>query len=181
MKALIRTAQSVGLTPSVLQAVEQRNESQRRVLGNRIMAHYGGSLRGKTIAVWGLAFKPGTDDMREAPSRTLLAQLWEAGAQVRAHDPVAMAEARRVFGARSDLTLCDTPAQALEGAHALAIVTEWKVFRVPDFEQMAQLLADRAVFDGRNLYEPARMARHGLHYESIGRPTVAAQAPAIGP
>ena len=181
VKALIRTAQSVGLTPSVLQAVEQRNESQRRVLGNRIMAHYGGSLRGKTIAVWGLAFKPGTDDMREAPSRTLLAQLWEAGAQVRAHDPVAMAEARRVFGARSDLTLCDTPAQALEGAHALAIVTEWKVFRVPDFEQMAQLLADRAVFDGRNLYEPARMARHGLHYESIGRPTVAAQAPAIGP
>ena len=110
--------------------------------------------------------------MREAPSRTLLAQLWQAGAQVRAHDPVAMAEAHRVFGARDDLTLCDTPAQALQGAHALAIVTEWKIFRVPDFEQMAQLLADRAVFDGRNLYEPGRMARHGLHYVSIGRPTV---------
>ncbi|HMN20885.1 MAG TPA: UDP-glucose/GDP-mannose dehydrogenase family protein [Ottowia sp.] len=173
VKALIRTAQSVGFAPALLQAVQQRNEAQRRVLGERIVAHYGAGLRGKTIAVWGLAFKPETDDMREAPSRTLLAQLWDAGARVRAHDPVAMDEARRLFGKRPDLVLCDTPAQALEGADALAIVTEWKAFRVPDFRQMARLLADRMVFDGRNLYEPAVLARHGLGYVCIGRPAAA--------
>ena len=152
--------------------MERHIQAQRQALGQRIVAHYGGTLRGKTIAVWGLAFKPDTDDMREAPSRTLLAQLWAAGAQVRAHDPVAMDEARRLFGPRPDLQLCDSPAQALQGAHALAIVTEWKQFRVPDFDQMARLLADRIVFDGRNLYEPALLARHGLAYESIGRPGV---------
>lgn len=172
VKALIHTARQAGFDPELLQAVERRNQAQRQALGQRIVAHYGGSLRGKTIAVWGLAFKPDTDDMREAPSRTLLAQLWAAGAQVRAHDPVAMDEARRLFGPRPDLQLCDSPAQALQGAHALAIVTEWKQFRVPDFDQMARLLADRIVFDGRNLYEPALLARHGLAYESIGRPGV---------
>ncbi|MBK6868176.1 MAG: UDP-glucose/GDP-mannose dehydrogenase family protein [Burkholderiales bacterium] len=171
VKALIHTAQSIGFTPDVLLAVEQRNDAQRRVLAERIVAHYGGSLAGKTIAVWGLAFKPETDDMREAPSRNLLAALWAAGAQVRAHDPVAMNEARRLFGERADLVLCDTPTQALEGANALVIVTEWKIFRVPDFDQMARLLKDRLVFDGRNLYEPAVVARHGLRYESIGRRT----------
>jgi len=120
VKALIHTAQSVGFEPQVLQAVERRNDAQRRVLPERIVAHYGGSLAGRTIAVWGLAFKPDTDDMREAPSRDLLHGLWAAGAQVRAHDPVAMEEARRVFGARPDLLLCDTPLQALQGADALA-------------------------------------------------------------
>ncbi len=173
VKALIHTARGAGFEPAVLAAVEQRNQAQRRVLGERIVAHYGGSLAGKTVAVWGLAFKPDTDDMREAPSRELLAQLWAAGARVRAHDPVAMAEARRLYGERADLLLCDTPAAALQGADALAIVTEWKAFRVPDFAQMARLLGDRIVFDGRNLYEPAVLARHGLHYESIGRPAVA--------
>ncbi len=177
VKALIHTAQSIGFTPDVLLAVEQRNAAQRRVLADRVVAHYGGSLAGKTIAVWGLAFKPETDDMREAPSRNLLAALWAAGAQVRAHDPVAMNEARRIFGERPDLLLCDTPMQALEGADALVIVTEWKIFRVPDFDQMARLLKDRLVFDGRNLYEPAVVARHGLRYESIGRQT-AEPAPA---
>jgi len=172
VKALIHTAQSVGFEPQVLQAVERRNDAQRRVLPERIVAHYGGSLAGRTIAVWGLAFKPDTDDMREAPSRDLLQGLWAAGAQVRAHDPVAMEEARRVFGARADLVLCDTPMQALQGADALAIVTEWKAFRVPDFAQMARLLKDRIVFDGRNLYEPAVLARHGLAYHAIGRPAV---------
>ena len=172
VKALIHTAQSVGFEPQVLQAVERRNDAQRRVLPERIVAHYGGSLAGRTIAVWGLAFKPDTDDMREAPSRDLLHGLWAAGAQVRAHDPVAMEEARRVFGARPDLLLCDTPLQALQGADALAIVTEWKAFRVPDFAQMARLLKDRIVFDGRNLYDPALLARHGLAYHAIGRPAV---------
>ena len=172
VKALIHTAQSVGFEPQVLQAVERRNDAQRRVLPERIVAHYGGSLAGRTIAVWGLAFKPDTDDMREAPSRDLLHGLWAAGAQVRAHDPVAMEEARRVFGARPDLVLCDTPLQALQGADALAIVTEWKAFRVPDFAQMARLLKDRIVFDGRNLYDPALLARHGLAYHAIGRPAV---------
>jgi UDPglucose 6-dehydrogenase len=172
VKALIHTARSIGFDPGLLRAVERRNDAQRRVLAERIAAHYGGRLAGKTIAVWGLAFKPETDDMREAPSRTLLAALWAAGAQVRAHDPVAMDEARRLFGERPDLALCDTPAQALEGADALAIVTEWKTFRVPDFGQMARLLKDRMVFDGRNLYDPAVLARHGLGYASIGRPDV---------
>ena len=142
------------------------------MLPERIVAHYGGTLQGKTIAVWGLAFKPETDDMREAPSRNLLQGLWAAGAQVRAHDPVAMDEARRIFGERADLALCDTPMQALQGADALAIVTEWKAFRVPDFAQMARLLRDRMVFDGRNLYDPAVLARHGLGYQSIGRQAV---------
>jgi len=172
VKALVRTAQSVGFSPEVMLAVERRNEAQRRVLAERIIAHYGGSLRGKTIAVWGLAFKPETDDMREAPSRNLLEALWAAGARVRAHDPVAMNEARRVFGERPDLALCATPAAALQGADALAIVTEWKAFRAPDFDEMARLLKDRMVFDGRNLYVPAVLARHGLGYQSIGRPSV---------
>ena len=172
VKALIHTAQSIGFAPEVLLAVERRNDAQRQVLAERIIAHYGGSLQGKTIAVWGLAFKPETDDMREAPSRPLLHALWAAGAQVRAHDPVAMDEARRIFGDRPDLTLCASPAEALQGADVLAIVTEWKIFRVPDFEQMAQLLKDRMVFDGRNLYDPATVARHGLGYVSIGRPAL---------
>ena len=170
VKALIHTARSVGYAPEVLEAVERRNDAQREVLAERVLAHYGGQVRGKTIAVWGLAFKPETDDMREAPSRNLLQALWAAGATVRAHDPVAMDEARRIFGDRPDLTLCDSPMAALQGADALVIVTEWKQFRVPDFARVAQALADRIVFDGRNLYDPAVVARHGLAYESIGRP-----------
>ncbi len=170
VKALIHTAHEVGFVPEVLEAVERRNDAQREVLAERIVAYYGGQLQGKTIAVWGLAFKPETDDMREAPSRNLLAALWAAGAQVRAHDPVAMDEARRIFGERADLTLCDSPMAALEGADALVIVTEWKQFRVPDFNRIAQALRDRIVFDGRNLYDPTVVARHGLAYESIGRP-----------
>ena len=177
VKALIHTAQSVDFSPEVLLAVERRNDAQRQVLAERILAHYGGHLRGKTIAVWGLAFKPETDDMREAPSRNLLQALWAAGAQVRAHDPVAMDEARRLFGNRPDLTLCTSPEEALQGADALAIVTEWKIFRVPDFALMARALQDRIVFDGRNLYDPAAVARHHLAYVSIGRPARAPAAP----
>ena len=141
-------------------------------LAERLLAHYGGSLAGKTIAVWGLAFKPETDDMREAPARNLLAALWAAGARVQAHDPAAMQEARRIFGERPDLLLCDSPEAALQGADALAIMTEWKQFRVPDFALLARSLKDRMVFDGRNLYDPAVVARHGLGYVSIGRQPV---------
>ena len=180
VQALIHTAHSVGLRPMVLEAVEQRNAAQQRVLFERIRAHYQGQLQGKVIALWGLAFKPNTDDMRAAPSRTLMEALWAAGASVQAHDPVAMEEARRLYGQRPDLRLCACPVQALEGADALAIVTEWKAFRVPDFARMAAVLRDRAVFDGRNLYPPELPARHGLHYVSIGRPAAAAQGQASG-
>jgi UDPglucose 6-dehydrogenase len=182
VKALIRTARDAGFEPKVLDAVERRNEAQRRVLFERIAAHYGGAdqLAGKVIALWGLAFKPETDDMREAPSRVLMEALWQAGARVRAHDPVAMSEAQRLYPGRTqgdlpDLILCDSPLAALEGADALAIVTEWKVFRVPDFERMSRLLRDRCVFDGRNLYDPAAVAEHGLRYVSIGRPDAVAR------
>ncbi|MET4579016.1 UDP-glucose dehydrogenase family protein [Ottowia thiooxydans] len=175
VKALIHTARSTDFSPELLLAVERRNEAQRRVLFDRINAFYGGELKGKVVALWGLAFKPNTDDMREAPSRSLMEALWAAGARVQAHDPVAMQEASRVYGERSDLVLAATPTAALEGADCLAIVTEWQTFRVPDFAQMAHLLKDRMVFDGRNLYDPALLARHGLGYSSIGR---AAQDPA---
>jgi UDPglucose 6-dehydrogenase len=181
VKALIHTAQSIGYAPQLLQAVERRNEAQRHVLFERIAAHYGGAdkLAGKVVALWGLAFKPETDDMREAPSRTLMERLWQAGARVQAHDPAAMNEARRLYpdrlrGDPPDLVLCDNPRAALQGADLLAIVTEWKVFRVPDFDEMSRLLRDRRVFDGRNLYDPAVLPRHGLNYFSIGRPDAVA-------
>ena len=172
VKALIRTAQDAGYAPELLQAVERRNDAQRRVLFTRIAAHYGGAdkLAGKVIALWGLAFKPETDDMREAPSRALMEQLWQAGARVQAHDPAAAQQARRLYGQHPGLMLCATPDEALQGADALAIVTEWKVFRVPDFPQMARQLKDRVVFDGRNLYDPPTVARHRLTYYAIGRP-----------
>jgi UDPglucose 6-dehydrogenase len=171
VRALARTATRHGVAPRMLEAVEAVNEAQKRVLFDMLAAHYGGvgRLAGKTIAVWGLAFKPGTDDMREAPSRVLLGQLWEAGAAVRAHDPAAMAEARRLFGARRDLVLCDDPYAAAEGADALVLVTEWKAFRSPDFARLRAALADRVVFDGRNLYAPAQVEAAGLAYHAIGR------------
>jgi UDPglucose 6-dehydrogenase len=141
------------------------------VLFDLLAAHYGGAerLAGKTIALWGLAFKPGTDDMREAPSRVLIGQLWEAGATVRAHDPAAMDVARRLFGARPDLVLCDDPYAATEGADALVVVTEWKAFRSPDLARLRASLADAAVFDGRNLYDPGQVEAAGLAYHAIGR------------
>ena len=173
VKALIHTAKDAGFEPTLLDAVEARNQAQREVLAEKIEAFYaakGETLQGKTVAVWGLAFKPNTDDMREAPSRNLLHALWQAGATVRAHDPVAMDEARRIFGDRADLLLVDTPMAALQGADCLAIVTEWQSFRVPDFDDIKAALADPVIFDGRNLYEPELVARHGLTYVSIGRP-----------
>ncbi|MEG0555219.1 MAG: UDP binding domain-containing protein, partial [Comamonas sp.] len=172
VKALIHTAKQVDFEPLLLNAVEERNQAQRNVLFERISAFYQGKLRGKTVAVWGLAFKPNTDDMREAPSRNLLEALWAAGATVQAYDPVAMQEAQRIYGERPDLKLVESPLAAVQGAECLAIVTEWQIFRTPDFELLARTLSDRVIFDGRNLFDPTLPASHGLAYVSIGRPAI---------
>ena len=173
VQALARTAGQHGYDARLLNAVEAVNDSQKGHLFELIQRHYGlgedESVRGKTFAVWGLAFKPNTDDMREASSRRLLAQLWEAGAKVRAYDPEAAHEAGRVFGERDDLVLCDSAAYALQGADALVVVTEWKQFRSPDFRHLQAVLGDAVVFDGRNLYEPAEVEAAGLAYYGIGR------------
>lgn len=171
VKALKSTAESNGIDPVVLTAVEERNERQKTVLFEKIKAHYNGKLRGKQIAVWGLAFKPNTDDMREAPSRVLMEALWDAGATVKAYDPEAADECRRIYGERSDFELVDEPMQAVRGADALVICTEWKLFRSPDFAAIAAALSDKVVFDGRNMYDPETVAGAGLRYYAIGRPT----------
>jgi UDPglucose 6-dehydrogenase len=169
VQALERTARQYGYEAQILGAVEAVNARQKHRLFELMSEHYGGNLAGKTVAVWGLAFKPNTDDMREASSRTLLARLWEAGAKVRAYDPEARHEAERIFGQRDDLLLCDSARQALEGADALAVVTEWKQFRSPDFGRLEAALTDKVVFDGRNLYEPHEVEQAGLAYYGIGR------------
>ncbi len=169
VQALARTARQHDYDARLLNAVEAVNESQKGHLFELIQRHYGADLTGKTFAVWGLAFKPNTDDMRAASSRTLLRQLWEAGATVRAFDPEARTEAAHIFGTRKDLTLCDSATAALEGAHALVVVTEWKQFRSPDFSSLKAVLADAVVFDGRNLYEPAEVEAAGIGYYGIGR------------
>ena len=168
VKALRRSAKEVGYDESILSAVEKVNNLQKVKLFRKICAHFG-SLSGRTFAVWGLAFKPNTDDMREAASRVLLESLWAAGAQVRAFDPVAMPECRRIYGERVDLVLCGNSAEALRGADALVIVTEWREFRSPDFDQIKAALREPVIFDGRNLYDPAHMARAGFSYYAIGR------------
>ena len=169
VQALVRTAEHAGLEPKLLNAVEAVNARQKSHLFELVNRHYGGEVAGRTFAVWGLSFKPNTDDMREASSRRLMEQLWEAGANVRAFDPEAMHEARRIYGERDDLVLCESEYEALDGADALAVVTEWKQFRSPDFGRMSQALADRVVFDGRNLYDPAQVEDAGLAYYAIGR------------
>jgi UDPglucose 6-dehydrogenase len=169
VKALVRAAHQLGVTTPLLAAVETVNETQKRVLFSKIETYFGGQLRGRTIGLWGLAFKPNTDDMREAPSRVLIEALWAAGARVRAYDPVAMDEARRTYGARPDLVLVDSALAAAEGADALAIVTEWKEFRSPDFDALRARLKQPVIFDGRNLYEPSLIQRFGLEYYAIGR------------
>jgi len=168
VQALARSAAEVGYDATILNAVEAVNGRQKRVLFGKIRRHFG-ALQGKTIAVWGLAFKPNTDDMRAAPSRVLLEALWAEGAAVRAYDPVAMPETRRIYGERADLTLCGSSAEALIGAEALAIVTEWQEFRSPDFDALKASLKEPVIFDGRNLYDPSQMARLGFSYYAIGR------------
>ncbi|GAA0705256.1 UDP-glucose/GDP-mannose dehydrogenase family protein [Dokdonella soli] len=169
VKALEYAARAHAYEPRLLSAVEAVNAAQKRRLFALIQRHFGESLAGRTIALWGLAFKPNTDDMREAPSRTLLEQLWAAGATVRAYDPEAAAETRRLYGARKDLILCDQQYAALEGADALVVVTEWKAFRSPDFERLHALLKERVIFDGRNIFEPKVVEAAGLAYYGIGR------------
>ena len=172
IRALIRTAEEVGFDAAVLKSVEARNERQKRVMLDKIMDHFGGDVAGRTFALWGLSFKPETDDMREAPSRVIMEGLWQAGAKVRAHDPEAFRECRRLYGERPDLVLCPTRDAALEGADALIVATEWKGFRVPDFAAVKAALKEPVIFDGRNMYDPAIVARHGLTLHGIGRPVL---------
>jgi UDPglucose 6-dehydrogenase len=169
VRALIRSAHEVQHEPQILGAVEAVNTRQKEVLVEKMRQHFGPGLTGRTIALWGLAFKPNTDDMREAPSRTIIERLLEAGARVRAYDPVAAGEAQRIYGDRSDFELARNAYEAVEGADALAIVTEWQEFRSPDFERLRQLLKTPLIFDGRNLYDPAMVGRFGLTYHAIGR------------
>ncbi len=170
VQALIHTATKYGVEPSMLSATHKTNEEQKHVLFNKISKRFGGDLKGKTFAVWGIAFKPNTDDIREGPALTLIRELLAADAQVQAHDQEALGHLRGVFGEK--ITYCDANYQALEGADALAICTEWNDFRSPDFERMKGLLSKPIVFDGRNLYEPATMHRHGFEYYSIGKPAI---------
>ncbi len=169
VKALIRSSSDAGHEPVLLNAVEAVNGRQKEVLLGKIARHFEGALAGRTIALWGLAFKPDTDDMREASSRTLMEGLWRAGARVRAYDPVASLEARRIYGERPDLALASNAYEAVQGADALVIITEWKEFRSPDFERLRGLLASPVIFDGRNLYDPHVVERFGLAYYAIGR------------
>lgn len=169
VKALERTARDTGYAAQLLKAVEDVNQRQKLRLYEKALAYFQGDLRGKTFALWGLAFKPNTDDMREASSRALMEALWAAGAAVRAYDPVAMEEARRLYGERADLVLCDSPEAALRGADALCTVTEWNVFRSPDFDFIRSTLTHPVIFDGRNLYDPMRLKALGFDYFGIGR------------
>ncbi|MGE5469028.1 MAG: UDP binding domain-containing protein, partial [Ignavibacteria bacterium] len=153
----------------VLNAVEAANEAQKQVLPAKIVKRFGDDLAGKTFALWGLAFKPNTDDMREAPSRVLIDELLRRGARVRAYDPVAMHETQRIYAGETRIAYAASPLEALAGADALAIVTEWKEFRSPDFEAMKATLKHPVVFDGRNLYDPAHPRAAGLEYYAIGR------------
>jgi UDPglucose 6-dehydrogenase len=169
VKALEHISRSHGYEPRVLSAVEATNALQKQKLHDLISQHFNGDLEGRTIAVWGLAFKPNTDDMREAPSRTLLEQLWASGARVRAYDPEAHLEVRRIYGEREELLLCDSQYAALEGADALVVVTEWKAFRSPDLARIGKALQEKVIFDGRNIFDPASIEKAGLAYYGIGR------------
>jgi UDPglucose 6-dehydrogenase len=169
VQALLRTADEAGGALPILNAVEQVNAEQKRVLGAKILARFGGRLAGRHIAVWGLAFKPNTDDMREAPSCVLIEELVARGATVSAYDPVAIPAARKLFAGLKGVGFADSPLAALEGADALAVVTEWQEFRSPDFETIRTRLKTPAIFDGRNLYDPRELGRRGLEYYPIGR------------
>lgn len=171
VQALVQTARNIGYGAPLLQAVEAVNNRQKSTLFAKLAHHFGGEtqLRGKTIAVWGLAFKPNTDDMRAAPSRVLMEALWKVGAKVQAFDPVALKEAARIYGPNDDLTLCADKYAALQDANALAICTEWQQFRAPDFEEMATRMRGKVIVDGRNLYQPHKLHGEGWIYLSIGR------------
>jgi UDPglucose 6-dehydrogenase len=188
VRAMMRTATDNGRSMRILEAVEVVNDDQKKVLIGKVSDRLGVDLYGRTFAVWGLAFKPNTDDMREAPSRPLVAALLERGATVRAYDPVAMDEARRVFAidlhdepqAHARLSFARSEAETVIGADALVIVTEWKAFRSPDFSALKRALKMPLIFDGRNLYEPATMAELGIEYHAIGRVSAAVNAAKTG-
>ena len=169
VKALIHTGKEAGMSLKVLQAVEDANERQKHVLVGKITARFGEDLTGRTFAIWGLAFKPNTDDMREAPSRVIVDELTRRGAAVRAYDPVAMEEAARVMQGLPRLAFVSSQSEALVGADALVVVTEWKEFRNPDFDAIKAALKSPLIFDGRNIYDPALMRLHGIEYSGIGR------------
>ena len=171
VQALERTADEIGYHAELLSAVESVNNRQKEILFEKINKHFAGDLQDKTIALWGLAFKPNTDDMRAAPSRTLMEALWAAGAKVRAFDPEAMDECRRIYGERDDLALVDSAEAALDGADALVTVTEWNVFRSPDFPLIKDRLTNPVIVDGRNMYDPQQLKADGFSYYSIGRDT----------
>jgi len=169
VKALQRTANQEGVRLRILQAVEEANELQKHRLVQKVTARFGEKLEGKRFALWGLAFKPNTDDMREAPSRVVIRELLERGASICAYDPVAMPEAKHIFRDEPRVTYAESPLSALDGADALLIVTEWKEFRSPDFGTIKDRLKQPLIFDGRNLYDPALVKQSGLEYYSIGR------------
>ncbi|WP_346837744.1 UDP-glucose/GDP-mannose dehydrogenase family protein [Microbulbifer sp. SAOS-129_SWC] len=170
VKALISSAKQMGLNAEILNAVESRNEQQKHYLADKIEKHFDGELTGKTFALWGLSFKPNTDDMREAPSRVLMERLWARGARVRAFDPEAMEECQRIYGERDDLQLCDSKEAALAGADALIIATEWQQFKAVDTRALGEKLQQPVIFDGRNLYDPTDMCEAGFTYYCVGRP-----------
>jgi UDPglucose 6-dehydrogenase len=169
VKALQHIAKEVGYMPKLVSAVDEVNQNQKHVLFEKINNYFNGDLKDKVIALWGLAFKPNTDDMREASSRELMEALWSAGAKVQAYDPVAMDECRRLYGDRPELTLCDEKDDTLNNADALTIVTEWKEFNSPDFDMIKKSLSNAVIFDGRNLFEPSLMNQLGFKYYAIGR------------
>ncbi|MEP2542455.1 MAG: UDP-glucose/GDP-mannose dehydrogenase family protein [Kangiellaceae bacterium] len=169
VQALVRTANSLDYKPAILEAVESVNYRQKNKLFEYLTEYFNGQLQGKNIALWGLSFKPNTDDMREASSRVLMESLWEAGATVQAYDPEAMEECQRIYGARDNLTLCGTKEATLKSADALVICTEWSQFRAPDFALISESLTHDVIIDGRNLFEPSDMAKKGFAYYAIGR------------
>lgn len=169
VKALIKIARNVEYQAGLMEAVDKVNQAQKDKLFQYINRHFSGDLQGKVFALWGLSFKPNTDDMREAPSRVLMEALWASGAKVQAYDPVAMEETQHIYGLRDDLKLVGTKEAALEKADALIICTEWKNFRAPNFDQLKSTLRSPVIFDGRNLYEPDRMAALGFEYYGVGR------------
>jgi UDPglucose 6-dehydrogenase len=169
VKALVKAAADAEIPLKVLTAVEEANERQKRVLVDKVVARFGNDLKGRRFAIWGLAFKPNTDDMREAPSLVIIDELTKRGATLAAYDPVSMPETARVLGPRDDVALVESADAALQGADALLIVTEWKEFRTPDFDAIKASLKAPVVFDGRNLYDPKLMKTLGIEYSGIGR------------
>ena len=171
IKALDHTAQQVGYNPKLIKAIQTINDTQKTILYSKLLDHFGGAsqLDGLTIGVWGLSFKPNTDDMREAPSRTLMESLWQSGATVQAYDPVALEEAKRIYSTQTQLKLFDDKYEVLQDVDALVICTEWQQFRVPDLEEMARRMRQKVIIDGRNLYSPKKLVSEGWEYMAIGR------------